>query len=121
MTVSGEIIIVLRVEYEASSIQISKVLKIRSLKNSKKGAPETLDDLIDETDSEEEDEMEKKKTKGRKDKTGIVEDGESFVDFLDKTAPQHFTGKQSLKGKFLKDLNTSFIFFVLQHQNLVRN
>ena len=44
--------------------------------------------------------MEKKKTKSRKDKTGIVEDGESFVDFLDKTAPQHFTGKQSLKGLF---------------------
>ena len=68
----------------------------------KKGAPETLDDLIDETDSEDEDEMEKKKTKGKKDKTGIVEDGESFVDFLDKTAPQHFTGKQSLKGRLLR-------------------
>ena len=67
----------------------------------KKGAPETLDDLIDETDSEDEDQPSKKKVKQKGGKTGIVEDGENFVDFLDKTAPQHFTGKQSAKGKIL--------------------
>ena len=67
-----------------------------------KGAPETLDDLIDETDSEDEENASKKvkKSKGNN-RTGIVEDGVSFVDFLDKTAPQHFTGKQSIKGKLL--------------------
>ena len=62
--------------------------------------------------------MEKKKTKGKKDKTGIVEDGESFVDFLDKTAPQHFTGKQSLKGRLLRFLLWG-IFRYHQHKKAI--
>ena len=61
--------------------------------------------MIDETDSEDEENPAKKAKKSKNNRTGIVEDGESFVDFLDKTAPQHFTGKQSLKGKSLKNLN----------------
>merc|ERR1712025_1445304 len=61
------------------------------------GAPETLDDLIRETDSEDEENEEKdedrKKKKGRKNqfKTRLHEDGEDFVDLLSTTATQSLT------------------------------
>ena len=67
-----------------------------------RGAAETLDDLIRETDSEDEEneEEDKKKKKGRKNqfKTRLHEDGEDFVDFLSTTAAQSLTVKKDQRG-----------------------
>merc|ERR1712131_551701 len=65
-----------------------------------RGAAETLDDLIRETDSEDEEDEDKnedkKKKKGRKNqfKTRLHEDGEDFVDFLSTIAAQSLTVKK---------------------------
>ena len=70
-----------------------------------RGAAETLDDLIRETDSEDEEaedkNEDKKKKKGRKNqfKTRLHEDGEDFVDFLSTTAAQSLTVKKDQRGK----------------------
>ena len=70
-----------------------------------RGAAETLDDLIRETDSEDEEDEDKnedkKKKKGRKNqfKTRLHEDGEDFVDFLSTTAAQSLTVKKDQRGK----------------------
>lgn len=74
------------------------------------GAPETLDDLIRETDSEAEEDEElknKKKIKGKKGqyKTRIHEDGDDFVDFLSTTAAQSLTVKKDQKVRKEKKAN----------------